>query len=365
VGHNAIIAVAGGLGRERVVRSLLLVIALTFVFALPQFAPAASDDASGASMASPAPEEETEDTVELPPLPKGISTWVYHYSDGIARQVRRFNERARPARQFRYFFPYCGSVGFDAQQRGQGSVSYRQEVSKAYAEALPPGVLIMPIMDGRADEDEFSGWTEEQYQQFAREVARHIIEDPYASGVQVDIEPFRPDHLPFYRHLTELLNAEGKYCTMFAGPHHNELLTRIFESCDIFVLSGYDLDGEGMPLDKYRSALAGAVARVQQVAEETGKHYLVGIPAAASWGEHEYIAGGGEERVETGVKQEEYVRAALEVVGAYEERPECLGLSLWHMSDPEKDVEDPDRASKRTKFPNLIRESVWKILERS
>jgi hypothetical protein len=195
-------------------------------------------------------------------------------------------------------------------------------------------------------------------------VARHIIEDPNAVGVQIDIEPFKPDHLPFYRHLTEMLNAEGKFCTMFVGPRDKELLTRIFESCDIVVMSGYDLNGEGMDLTSYRTSMKGAVARMQEVAEETGRHYMVGIPAAASWGEYEYIAGGEGERIETGFKQEEYVRAALDAVKPYLDKPEYVGLSLWHMSDPEKDAEEPEKATRRTKFPNIIRESVWEMLER-
>jgi len=221
----------------------------------------------------------------------------------------------------------------------------------------------MPIVDGRADKGEFSGWTDEQYREAARKVAKHIIDDPHAAGVQIDIEPFRPDHLPFYRHLTEMLNAEGKYCTMFVGPKRRDLLTRIFQSCNVVVMSGYDLNGEGMELEAYRAAMKGSLARFQQVAEETGGQYMIGIPAAASWGEFEYIAGGDSERTETGVKQEEYVRAALDAVKPYHECPQYIGVSLWHMSDPEKDLEEPEKASRRTKFPNIIRESVWKLLE--
>jgi hypothetical protein len=99
------------------------------------------------------------------------------------------------------------------------------------------------------------------------------------------------------------------------------------------------------------------------VAEETGGQYMVGIPAAASWGEFEYTAGGDADRIEMGVKQEEYVQAAVDVVKAYRESPQYIGTALWHMSDPEKDFEEPEKATRRTKFPNVIRESVWKILE--
>ena len=307
-------------------------------------------------------EEEKEDAMKLQPLPKGISTWVYHYSEGISRQVHRFNSRASPHLRFKYFFAQAGWVGF-SDEKEEADVGYSNKGVSAYAETLPPGTLIMPIVGGRADKGEFSGWTDEQYREVARKVARHIIEDPHAAGVQIDIEPFRPDHLPFYRYLTEMLNAKGKYCTMFVGPKRKGLLTEIFQSCDVVVMSGYDLNGEGMELDSYRAAMKGSVARFQQVAEETGGQYMIGIPAAASWGEFEYIAGGDSERIETGVKQEEYVRAALDAVKPYHECPQYIGVSLWHMSDPERDFEEPEKATKRTKFPNTIRESIWKMLE--
>jgi hypothetical protein len=302
--------------------------------------------------------------VKLPPLPKGISTWVYRYSEGVSRQVHSFNSRALPHLRFKYFFPYAGSVGFKDQEQGQAAVHYRSEASSAYAETLPAGTLMMPIVDGRTDKGEFDGWTDEQYRAAAQEVAKHIIEDARAVGVQIDIEPFRAGQLPFYRHLTEMLNAEGKYCTMFVGPKQKELLTRIFESCNVVVMSGYDLNGEGMALDKYRAAMKWAVARFDEVARETGGQYMIGIPAAASWGEFEYMAGGEGGRVETGVKQEEYVEAALDAVKPYLDSPHYIGLSLWHMSDPEKDFEEPEKATRRTKFPNVIRESVWRMLER-
>lgn len=346
-----------------VVRSLLAVAALGLAVGLPQLLPRgfANDECAGRSvMAITMYQEGAHAMVE--PLPKGISTWAYRYSDGISRQVHTFNSRALPHLRFKYFFPWAGWVGF-SDEKGELKVGYSSEAVSAYAEALPLGTLIMPIVDGRADREAFSGWTDEQYREAARKVAKHIIGDPHAAGVQIDIEPFRPDHLPFYRYLTEMLNAEGKYCTMFVGPKRKDLLTQIFQSCDVVVMSGYDLNGEGMDLSAYRAAMKGSLARFQQTAEETGRQYMIGIPAAASWGEFEYVAGGDGERTESGVRQEEYVQAALDAVKPYHECPEYIGVSLWHMSDPEKDFEEPEKATRRTKFPNIIRESVWRMLE--
>jgi len=297
----------------------------------------------------------------LKPLPRGIATWVYRYTDGVARQVKQFNSKARPEVRFRYFFPYAGSPSFDARAR-RITMHYDATAARAYARALPPEVLLMPIVDGRNDDRAFDGWTEGEYREAARQVAQCILDDPNAAGVQIDIEPFSPAHLPFYRNLRQLLNAKGKYCTMFVGAWDEETLTRIFASCDVVVISGYDLDVEGMSLARYGQALRGVLARVQQAAEAAGGHYLVGIPAAASWGEYEYVAGAAERR-ETGVKQEQYVQAALDAVKLYRKRPQYLGLSLWHMSDPETEHERPEAATSPTKFPNVIRPSVWRMLE--
>ena len=57
------------------------------------------------------------------------------------------------------------------------------------------------------------------------------------------------------------------------------------------------------------------------------------------------------------------MQAAVDATKPYHEYPQYVGLSLWHMSDPEKDFEEPEKATKRTKFPNIIREAVWKMLE--
>ena len=306
---------------------------------------------------------ERDAAVKLQPLPKGISTWVYHYSDRTSQQIRAFNSRALPHLRFRYFFPHAGWLRF-AEQKGQSTLDCSTEITTAYAQTLPPDMLLMPIVDGRNDNGEFDGWTDEQYGEAARKVADFILADPNAAGVQIDIEPFRPDHLPFYKHLTERLNADGKYCTMFVGPKDKELLTRIFHSCNIVVMSGYDLNGEGMDLTAYRAAMKESLAKFEEVARETGGHYLIGIPAAASWGEFEYEAGGEDGRIETGPKQEEYVQTALDTIKPYLESPHYLGLSLWHMYDPEKDFEEPEKATERTKFPNIIRESVWRLLEK-
>lgn len=297
-------------------------------------------------------------------LPKGNSAWSYTCVEKIAVRVTTFNSRVKDSVRFRYFFPYAGSVGFDRDRR-VAKFTYRPGLtSDPYARSLPAGVMVMPVVDGRADEKEFDGWTEEQYGAAARMVAKGIIEDPHAVGVQVDIEPFKPGHLPFYRQLREALNARGKYSTMFVGGHDEATMRAIFAACDMVVISGYDLDGENAGVAKYRKLLEGLIAGVQKVAVGSGAKYMVGIPAAASWGEFEYtVDEGGRNRVETKVTQEQYVQAALDVLKQYEGSREFVGISLWQLSSV-RDGDEPEHVARRTKMPDYIRPGVWEMLER-
>ena len=305
---------------------------------------------------------ETDSEGKPPVLSKGISAWSYSYDEKIVAKINCFNAVVNSDRQFKYFFPYAGSLDFDREKR-EVTLHYNSgKTSDLYAKGLPPGTLIMPIIDARADKKEFDDWTDEQYKAAALKVAEVVGKDSRAVGVQIDIEPFTAGHLPFYQHLRRELNARGKYTTMFVGPKKDKLLTEIFESCDVVVISGYDIDNENIGITKFKELLASAIARVQKVATKTNGKFMVGIPAAASWGEYEYtVDQGGRNRMETGNRQENYVRAALDVLGDYQESQEFLGVALWQLTET-RDADEPDKAIKCTKFPNYIRPSVWQIL---
>lgn len=318
--------------------------------------------ASLAAQSSTAKDSTNGGEVSPPPLPKGVSAWSYAYEDGVAGRIKDFNAHAKAEQQFRYFFPYAGSLGFHPEKR-EVTMHYRPEkCSDRYAQTLPAGTLIVPNIDARADKKQFSDWTDAQYETAAVKVAEAIGGDPRAAGVQIDIEPFAESHLPFYRHLRRELNARGKFTTMYVGPKNAELLSKIFQSCDVVVISGYDMDTENTGVEKFRKLLTNAMVRVQRAAANTHGKFMVGIPAAASWGEYEYsVDEGGRNRVETGNKQEDYVRAALAVLREYEGSPEYLGVALWKLSTV-RDADEPEKATKRTRFPDYIRPSVWGIL---
>ncbi len=48
------------------------------------------------------------------------------------------------------------------------------------------------------------------------------MDDPNAAGVQIDIEPFQREHLPFYAHLRELDSKEVNLILVEAPPRGSE-----------------------------------------------------------------------------------------------------------------------------------------------
>ena len=292
-------------------------------------------------------------------LPKGISAWSYHLDKKLGAKVKEHNKKAKPQTKFTYFFPYAGSLEFKKGSR-TASISYNAQKTSAYARALPKGVLLMPIVDARDDKKAFCGWSDKEYADLAEKVAEQIVKDRHAAGAQVDVEPFNPSHLPFYKHLKEALNKKGKVLTMFAGIRKGAVMKQIFDACDIFVFSGYDGSGQNPGPEKYKASLTRKVARLQKLAHAVGGKYMVGIPAAASWGEYEYVIDKHGEKTVTGHKQAEYVKASIEVLKEYDGKPEYIGMSLWVMSH----VATKDDPKAKGNQPNFVRPEVWDLLEK-
>lgn len=292
-------------------------------------------------------------------LVKGVSAWSYSQrNQQVFDAVLAYNAKVPTAWKFNYFFPYGGSLEVDKDAR-KVHVYYSPKNTET---GTPAGATPIPIVDARVEKGVFNGWTEEQYAQAAEKTAEAFAKDPLAKGAQVDIEPFSMDHLPFYRHLRVAMNAKGRILTMFVGPKGGEAMKEIFRSCDVVVISGYDSSGLNPGPKKFKASLASKLVRVQKSAEETGGRYMIGIPAAAAWGEYEYsVEEGGANRRESGHRQEDYVKAALEACDPFVKKPECLGVSLWELSRSTPQ-DEPEKVKKGCKMPNHIRPSVWKIL---
>jgi len=292
-------------------------------------------------------------------LPTGLSAWVYAYGEVQVGQIRRHDAQAPGGRKFRYLFPYAGSVEFGKNRTF--STYYSAETSRQYATALGSGILLLPIFDGRQDHGEFEGWSSTEYEAFAGKVAAHILSDPNAAGVQIDIEPFRDTHLLFYEALGRLLRAQGRLMTGFISPgRSDDVLRRMYRACDIVVLSGYDFE---LPTpDRYGAALEHHLAKCHRIAKEAGGLTMVGIPAAGSWAEHEYtgeIKDGVCVKRESGFTQPQWLAAALAAVAAHEADDTYRGVSLWALSGRTKG--EPGECLKSYQ-PDYIQEACWTLL---
>ena len=293
------------------------------------------------------------------PIPRGISAWTYDFGPAQVEQVKAHNDSAPEGRKFRYLFPYAGSVSFGPDRTF--TTSWSGEVTARYVEALGKDIRMLSIFDGRQDKGEFDGWTETEYGALAEKVAAHIIGDPNAGGVQVDIEPFRESHIPFYEALGRLLRARGKLMTGFISPGKPEhVLRRMYAACDILVLSGYDLE---LPTpEAYGNSLDNHLANCNRIAAEAGTLTMVGIPAAASWGEHEYrgeVANGVCTRKESGFKQEQWLGAAARAAGKHEGDPAQVGVALWVLTG--RMGGEPGECIPSYQ-PNYISADCWKLV---
>jgi hypothetical protein len=290
----------------------------------------------------------------------GTSAWTYDFSAARVAAIKAFNAKVPAGRMFRSLFPYAGSVEVNGVSRTV-TVAYSRGTVTAYVEALGPGIRMLPIVDGRQDQGEFNNWSATEYEAAAILVADRILGDADAAGVQIDIEPFKPSHAPFYAALGKRLRAAGKLTTGFMGPGQPpETLKAMYQACDVVVIAGYDFALETPAA--YQKALAAALGRVHAIAKSVGGHSLLGIPASASWGEHEYhgeIQDGKCLRKDSGFKQTEWLTAALAAYAEHEQDSTLVGLALWQLAEPPTATPP---ACQRGDHPDFISAEAWSLL---
>ncbi len=291
--------------------------------------------------------------------PTGLSAWTYDFDEVRVQQIIAQHAQPDPRRRFAYLFPYAGSVNQEGGHKA--NVTYTREGPAQFAKALPKGILLLPIVDGRQDEKEFNDWTDAEYDAVAADVAKAIIDDPNAAGVQIDIEPFHDSHLPFYESLGARLKKKGKIMTGFLSPGRSEAaLTRMYRACSIVVLSGYDLELPD-PVS-YGKALHAAVDRCLRIAAKVGGRTMIGIPAGGSWAEHEYrgiVENGACKKELTGFKQTQWLGAALEAVKPFESDPSVAGLALWVLTGR---TSAPEDECLKGDHPHYISDACWSLL---
>jgi len=292
-----------------------------------------------------------------PGLVPGLSAWEYSGNLKLhSEQVSAHDARAPADRKFRYFFPYAGWAGFYGSTAEDMLFSYHKEVACAFQAELP-GVNVWVTVDARQDNREFNDWTPEEYDLAAGRIADAVLADPCAHGVHVDIEPFHPSHQPFYASLRDRLTKGGKLTSLFA---HGEWATpEMLASVDLFVVSGYDALGSPSDPTQFGPYLDRQLGNLAANAKKVEGHYMLGIPASASWGEWERTQGPDCPDGEiSGHTMGEYLAGVMEAYCAHRADPRFLGMSLWAMG------REPDAECTRgcCRYPTEVTAEAWTTL---
>jgi hypothetical protein len=252
---------------------------------------------------------------------RGLSAWVYENRQPWADEMNAYDSAVSVEHRLRYLFPYAGGASIAGAGYGTQSVWFDGEVIDYYAARLPDARLL-PIFDC-ADGVALADWGEADQRQLAGDVADELLANENIAGAQVDIEPFRVEHLPFYDELGERLHAEGKSLTVFTGASSGD----IYSIADVVVLSGYDLGISPVTPSEYEAALHDLVGAALASAAAAGTRLMVGVPIAASWEEYATQSGTCDE--DTGFAQEQWFSAALAAICPHTGHASYLGLSLW------------------------------------
>ena len=254
-------------------------------------------------------------------IARGYSAWVYENRQSWADEMNAYDSSAQAAMRLGYLFPYAGGASISGTAYGSQSVWFDAEVVDFYASRLP-NARILPIFDS-ADGDAFAAWSDPDQRHLAGDVADQLLANGNIAGAQIDIEPFRIEHLPFYHELGQRLHSQGKTLTVFTGASAGDIYT----IADIVVLSGYDLGISPVTPTEYTAVLKNLVGDALQSAAAAGTRLMLGVPITASW--EEYASQSGTCDHDTGFTQEQWFSAALAAVCPHTSHASYVGLSLW------------------------------------
>jgi hypothetical protein len=264
---------------------------------------------------------------------KGISAWLYANKQSFADQLAAYDTAVQTksdgaSRRLKYLFPWAGTVRITGTTYDPQHVTLDLSTTATafYASRLP-GVVMLANVDS-FDGAMLSSWSPADQQKLAVQIAQHVLDDPNAQGVHVDIEPYDDRQVPFYKELRAKLNSNGRIVTIFTS----KMSGPIYENVDVVVLSGYDV-GATAP-SNYARVLECMIRPALQSAQNAGSYLMVGIPASASWEEYAYrTSDGGTCDKDTGFTQEEWLDAALKAVCPHHYDSHYLGVSLWEVTD--------------------------------
>ena len=287
-------------------------------------------------------------------LPRANATWAYDPRDASGNlqagafvdDINQYNLVAAPDHVIREIYSYGGDMEMycpnDDPSQCTGSDLYvfysrTQPVSGqknsnvstyAYHQGLQADLLsgppvIVPIIDGVVTGSGplggFNDLSPKNARHFADKVAHRVCDDPYAAGVQFDLEPFnlRTKNAQYYFYLRIARDfasssagcVDGKYpngriFAIFAGANAinpstasasrvGEILNRYHNGYMIDPL--YDLastpPGYRTSLSDYQHLVNAQTYNMSHWAEQLGIAYQFGVPGSASFHQYETCTG--------------------------------------------------------------------------
>eukprot|EP01113_Clastostelium_recurvatum_P028003 TRINITY_DN3392_c0_g1_i2.p1 TRINITY_DN3392_c0_g1~~TRINITY_DN3392_c0_g1_i2.p1 ORF type:complete len:359 (+),score=87.02 TRINITY_DN3392_c0_g1_i2:28-1104(+) len=244
-------------------------------------------------------------------LPRGTGTWVYDEKNGQtamwAQNLTGFNTRT--SKPINIVFSYGGDMEYYPGSSNPYQTYFSaesQEAAMAYSKV--PGVQsIITVVDGRMDggqdwSPDLSKLTPVQLQTWANVTAATYCNNVLVSGIQIDLEPFRPPYeaatLVFLKQLAANLISETFGCVNSWWPTGRSISVFMFAEAatevvfsalgpnGFVIVSGYDLSTAppGTPLtpQQYRTNLDAAIKTILTSARAYNGKFMLGIPAAAS-----------------------------------------------------------------------------------
>lgn len=283
---------------------------------------------------------------------RGATAWIYGRSAEECERIKTYNKTAN--KPLVMLLVYAGSLDFE-----KGAAKFTgldQGVLQFYRDQLPPEVEVHANVDASAGKN-LGLLSQEEQEGLAKKVALEINRLPAVDGLNVDIEPYVSEALPFYIYLKKYLE---KPLGAALGAWDRHLLRVV----DYPVLMNYDL---ATTPAKYREAAASRFQAFATDASAAGARYFLGVPFVATHNEYEYTESRKTgERKKTPYLMEEYVAAAHQAFlesSKIAKDPNYGGIAIWGFLDPKKKGVGAPSAEWGF-FPDRIKPECWEYLSK-
>ncbi|MBL8993618.1 MAG: hypothetical protein JNM63_09775 [Spirochaetia bacterium] len=283
---------------------------------------------------------------------RGATGWIYGRSLEECERIKAWNKNS--SKPVSMLLVYAGSLDFE--KGGAKFTGLDSGVLQFYRDQLPPEVEVHANVDASAGKN-LGLLSREEQESLAKKVALEINRLACVDGLNVDIEPYVSEALPFYIYLKKYLE---KPLGAALGAWDRHLLRVV----DYPVLMNYDL---ALTPAKYREVAGSRFQAFAADASAAGARYFLGVPFVATHNEYEYTESRKTgERKKTPYLMEEYVAAAHQAFLEYPkiaQDPNYGGVAIWGFLDPKKKgVGAP--SAEWGYFPDRIKPECWEYLSK-